>query len=87
MARRARLEIDVELQGQGRIYFDEANQISDSGYAVVNLRAGVRRARWGLHGYARNAGNAEYATVIAPGFFQVPGAPRRFGVSLSIHSQ
>jgi outer membrane receptor protein involved in Fe transport len=78
------IEADAELQRQGRIFFDEANQTTEDGYALVNLRAGIRRGAWALHAYVRNAADARYVTLIAPGFFRVPGPPRRVGLTFSI---
>lgn len=74
----------LETVGTGRVYFDETNVTTAPAYTVLNARAGVQRQRWGLHLYGRNLTAARYATVITPGFFQVPGFPRRFGVSLTL---
>lgn len=81
------LEVGAELIGNGKVFFDEANVSSAAAYSVVNLRAGIRRDRWAVHAYARNAGGSEYSTMIVPFFYQVPGAPRRFGVSLSVFTR
>lgn len=81
------LQAGAELVGNGRVFFDEVNTSSAAAYSVVNLRAGFRRDRWAAHAYVRNAGGAEYSTMIVPLFYQVPGAPRRFGVSLSVFTR
>jgi len=81
------VEAGVELVAQGRTFFDEANQVVADPYRVLNLRTGVDLERWGITLYLRNATEARYVTMIAPGFYQVPGAPRRFGVTLRVGSR
>lgn len=77
-------EATLEVVGNGRIYFDEANISQADAYALVNLRAGLQRGHWGLHVYARNLTATDYTTMIVPMFYRVPGLPRRVGVMLSV---
>jgi hypothetical protein len=70
--------------GNGRIFFDEANVSKADAYALVHLRAGLQRERWGLHVYARNVTAASYETMILPLFYRAPGLPRRVGVMFSV---
>jgi iron complex outermembrane recepter protein len=78
------VEATAEVSGTGRVYFDEANVARAPAYGLLNLVAGIARERWAVHVYGRNLTGTRYATTIVPGFFQVPGSPRRFGVSLSV---
>jgi len=81
------LDASLEVAGTGRIFFDETNISVAPGYAVANARLGLQRPGWGLHVYGRNLTAARYSTAIIPGFYRVPGLPRRFGVSFTLSSR
>ena len=78
---------------QGKVFFELPNNeaISQGGYTLVNLRAGVEFAdgRYRLGGFARNLGNEKYLIDAGNtgGGFGVPtyirGEPRFYGVELS----
>ena len=74
----------LEVAGSGRTFFDEANVSKADAYALVNLRAGLQRERWGLHVYARNVTGADYETMVLPMFYRAPGLPRRVGITFSV---
>ncbi|MEM6909702.1 MAG: TonB-dependent receptor [Pseudomonadota bacterium] len=78
---------------QSRVFFDQPNSdlISEDGYALVNVRAGVRfgDGRFAVTGFARNLFDEDYlidggntgAVFGTPTF--IPGEPALYGIEIS----
>nr|WP_313933845.1 MULTISPECIES: TonB-dependent receptor [Anabaena] len=75
-----------ELRGYGKNYFDDANQIKQDPFVVVNARIGYEWQKYGIYLYANNLFDTRY---INSGFFFPPpdvtagfGDPAIYGVQL-----
>lgn len=67
----------AELRGYGITYFDDANQIKQEPYALVNARIGYEAEKYGIYLYANNLFDTRYITS---GFlFPVPDGTAGFG--------
>ena len=79
------------LRYKSQVYFEEENQenISQDGYALVDLRGGVSWGRFQVEGYIENLFDAEYIIDAGNtgGAFGVPtfiaGAPRFLGIRVA----
>lgn len=67
----------AELRGYGITYFDDANQIKQEPYALVNARIGYEAERYGIYLYANNLFNTRYIT--SGYLFPVPDGTAGFG--------
>lgn len=73
----------VELQGLGTIFFDEANEVEQDPFALVNVRLGYEFETVGVYLFANNLFDTEYVTVAFPSADQILagyGDRRTFGV-------
>lgn len=76
----------LELRGYGKTYFDDANQVKQDPYALVNARIGYEGANYGIYLFANNLFDTRYITS---GFLFPPpnvtagfGEPRTYGVQV-----
>lgn len=70
----------------GKQYFDAANTLSDSGYALVNLKAGYRLGRFDISLWCKNLFDEHYADKKVAGMGNVmidDGAPMTLGITLN----
>ncbi|ABA24897.1 TonB-dependent receptor (plasmid) [Trichormus variabilis ATCC 29413] len=77
----------AELRGYGITYFDDANQVKQDPYALVNARIGYEGEKYGIYLYANNLFDTRYITS---GFLFPPpnvtagfGDPVTYGVRVS----
>ncbi len=67
----------AELRGYGVTYFDDANQVKQDPYALVNARIGYEGEKYGIYLYANNLFDTRYITS---GFlFPPPNVTAGFG--------
>lgn len=67
----------AELRGYGTTYFDDANQVKQDPYAIVNLRLGYEWPNYGIYVFANNLFDTRYITS---GFqFPPPNVTAGFG--------
>ncbi|WP_407674178.1 TonB-dependent receptor domain-containing protein [Nodularia harveyana] len=67
----------AELRGYGVTYFDDANQVKQDPYALVNTRIGYEGEQYGIYLYANNLFDTRYITS---GFlFPAPNVTAGFG--------
>lgn len=77
----------AEMVGVGEIYFDNANTQSESGYELLNLRAGVEFRGITLEIWGRNVTDEDYVPLALPGSFSPSGwagrqgAPAVYGIT------
>ena len=78
------LEACADWQGVGKIYWDEANEVSQRFYSLFGLSLALKKNRFTLKGWCKNLSDARYDTFyfVSMGnrFCQV-GKPRRVGVT------
>lgn len=78
------VEFDVNLRGTGKIYWDEANSLSQPFYLLPGASVTLRSKRWSLQIFGRNLSNTDYHTFyflsIGNAFFQ-RGKPLQGGAS------
>lgn len=67
----------LELQGSGKIFFDDANQLSQDPYALVNGRIGYEGKNYGIYLFANNIFDKEYQTSLF--IFPPPNVVSSFG--------
>ncbi|WP_392477512.1 TonB-dependent receptor domain-containing protein [Nostoc sp. C110] len=67
----------AELRGYGITYFDDANQIKQEPYALVNARIGYEAEKYGIYLYANNLFDTRYIT--SGYLFPVPDGTAGFG--------
>ena len=82
-----RFSASVQYTGVGKIYWTEANDISQNFYSLVNAKVGVTKGAFGLEVWAKNLldtkYNAFYFDSSGSKFFQV-GRPVEFGATLKV---
>ena len=82
-----RLFASVQYTGIGKIYWTEANDISQDFYSLLNAKVGVNKGALGLEVWAKNLldthYNAFYFDSSGSKFFQV-GRPVEFGATLKV---
>jgi iron complex outermembrane receptor protein len=52
----------LEVQGFGTTYFDDANQLRQSPYALVNVRLGYEAKNYGIYVFGNNIFDTKYLT-------------------------
>ncbi|MCX7595104.1 MAG: TonB-dependent receptor [Fischerella sp.] len=67
----------LELRGYGTNYFDDANQIKQDPFALVNARIGYEGPNYGIYLYANNLFDTRYIT--SGFFFPPPNVTAGFG--------
>lgn len=81
------VELGVSLNGAGRIYWNERNDMSQPFYALVDASARLNGANWAIELWVRNLTNARYDTFYFESMsnrFLQRGRPITFGVRASI---
>jgi len=82
-----RFMASVQYTGIGKIYWTEANDISQDFYSLVNAKVGVTKGAFGMDIWAKNLFdtqyNAFYFNSSGSQFFQV-GRPVEFGATLKM---
>ncbi|WP_238393215.1 TonB-dependent receptor domain-containing protein [Myxacorys almedinensis] len=67
----------LDLQGVGKYFFDDGNQLKQHPFALVNARIGYENSNWGIYLFAMNLLNTEYVTSAY--FFPPPQAVGTYG--------
>ncbi len=82
-----RFNIQAQYNGVGKIYWTEANDVSQDFYGLLNLKAGVTKGIFGLSVWTKNTLNTEYAAF----YFETEsqnlaqkGNPFQIGVDLTV---
>jgi len=74
----------VDLNGEGKMYFDNANKLSRDAYKLVNAKIGYEADSYDIYLYGKNIFDKEYNSV---GMFNFGGTkysqPREIGVQLA----
>ena len=76
------------LRGTGRIYWDEANTLSQPFYTLFDASVRLEHARYTLDLWGRNLGDKRYDVFYFESIgnrFVQRGRPQQFGITLSIH--
>ena len=77
----------AQFNGAGKIYWNEANELSQPFYAIVNAQAGVRKGIMSLSLWARNLTDTDYSAfyfeVLSKPYMQ-KGKPLQFGAKVSV---
>ena len=77
----------MQYTGLGKIYWNEANDIAQNFYSLVNAKIGVTKGVFGLDIWAKNLFdtryNAFYFDSSGSKFFQI-GRPVEFGATLKV---
>jgi iron complex outermembrane receptor protein len=71
----------------GRTFYSESEDpfFAQGSYTVVGARAGYEALNWRVAVYGSNLADRGYYSLIVPGVVHgVPGAPRTFGIELSL---
>lgn len=77
----------AQCNGAGKIYWTEANDISQSFYAIVNAQAGVRKEAVSFVLWARNLTDTDYSAFYFESFdkpFMQKGKPLQFGAKVNV---
>jgi len=77
----------AQCNGAGEIYWTEANDISQSFYAIVNAQAGIRKGIVSINLWARNLTDSDYSAFYFESFnnpFIQKGKPLQFGTKINI---
>jgi iron complex outermembrane recepter protein len=85
LGRKKRLSLDLraEWKHTGTVYFDLSNDIQQTPYGLVNLRAGIKGEKYALHGWVRNLTGEKFVDY-AYDFGAVHlGDPRTYGFTLT----
>jgi len=81
------LAVSMQYTGLGKIYWNEANDIAQNFYSLVNAKIGVTKGVFGLDIWAKNLFdtryNAFYFDSSGSKFFQI-GRPVEFGATLKV---
>lgn len=78
----------VELQGFGRYFFEENNQLQQDPFTLVNARIGYESDKWGIYLFGNNLFDKKYFTEAFESFllpgqpFGTPGDGRTWGVQV-----
>ncbi|MDR2497183.1 MAG: TonB-dependent receptor [Tannerellaceae bacterium] len=81
------ISASAQLGGAGKIYWTEANDISQPFYALLNARAGVRKGKVSLNLWARNLTDSDYAVFYFESLGQPylqKGKPLQAGIEISL---
>ena len=79
--------VNASYAGVGRTYYDERNtaMFSQKSYGIANAQLRYRFDQWTVALYGQNLFQKGYYQFINPEIFAgAPGAPRRFGVQLTL---
>jgi outer membrane receptor protein involved in Fe transport len=77
----------AQMSGAGAIHWTELNDVTQPFYALLNVKAGIRKGIVSLDLWARNLTNASYSTFYFESFGQPyvqKGKPLRIGVDVSL---
>ena len=77
----------AQCNSAGKIYWNEANDISQPFYAVVNAQAGVRKGAVSFNLWARNLTDTNYSAFYFESRdkpFMQKGKPMQFGAKVSV---
>lgn len=77
----------AQYGGAGKIYWTEANDISQNFYGTLNMKAGVRKGDVTASVWTRNLTNTDYSAFYFESFgrqFMQKGKPFQIGVELSV---
>ena len=77
----------TQLNGAGKIYWEEENTLSQSFYTLINAQAGVRKGIVSLNLWARNLTDTYYSAFYFESFnkpFMQRGKPLQFGAKVNI---
>ncbi|MDR2473489.1 MAG: TonB-dependent receptor, partial [Tannerella sp.] len=83
-----RFTLAGQYNGVGKIYWTEANSITQPFYGVVNAQTGVSKGAVTLYLWARNLTDADYAAFYFESFgkpFIQKGKPLQFGTKITIN--
>jgi iron complex outermembrane recepter protein len=76
----------MEVQGFGTTFFDDANQLKQKPYALLNGRVGYEKDRYGIYVFANNILGTEYLTSSfvfpPPNIIGSYGERRTFGIQV-----
>ncbi len=82
-----RFNIQAQYNAAGKIYWTEANDVSQDFYSLLNLKAGVSKGIFGLNVWTKNTLNTNYAAF----YFETEsqnlaqkGLPFQIGVDLTV---
>jgi outer membrane receptor protein involved in Fe transport len=81
-----RVRLHADWRGVGRIYWNEANTLSQPFYGLLGASVALDFNRWTLEMWGRNLTGEEYDTfyfVSVGNAFMQSGRPRQLGVKLS----
>ncbi|MDE6277185.1 MAG: TonB-dependent receptor [Muribaculaceae bacterium] len=82
--------LDASVRGAGRIYWNEANTLSQPFYALASASVSFTASRWSLRLWAKNLTGMHYDVFyfmsMSRGFVQ-HGRPRELGVTLRVNIQ
>ena len=81
-----RLLATVQYTGIGKIYWNEANTVSQDFYSLVNAKVGATKGAFGLELWAKNLFNTEYNAFYfsSGGSFGQSGRPMQLGATLKV---
>jgi outer membrane receptor protein involved in Fe transport len=82
-----RFHIQAQYNCAGKIYWTEANDVSQDFYGLLNLQAGVRKGIFGVNVWANNLLNTRYAAFYFESMQQKwaqAGKPFTFGVEATV---
>ena len=72
----------VELQGVGEIFFDQANELEEDPFTLVNARVGYESDTMGIYLFSNNIFDTEYVTFLDAFGLATFGDRRTFGVEV-----
>jgi outer membrane receptor protein involved in Fe transport len=78
-----RFNIQAQYNAAGKIYWTEANDVSQDFYGLLNLRAGINKGLFGVNVWANNILNTKYTAFYFESMSQKlaqPGKPLTFGI-------
>ncbi|MBP1630013.1 MAG: fyuA [Bacteroidetes bacterium] len=79
------INFGISYSGAGKIYFDEANSVSQEYYSLIDANINLHRDRFNLRLWARNITNTDYNTFyfmsLGKSYVQ-KGRPIQFGLTL-----
>ena len=73
----------VDYRRTGRTWWDVANSTVRDPVHLVDARAGISGANWGLSAFAKNLFNEKYNAEFSPGGFVFKARPRVYGLEAS----
>jgi iron complex outermembrane receptor protein len=77
----------LELQGVGKLYFDEANTEAQGAYELINARFGFETEHFDVYIWGKNIFDEEYATMAfcppGMGCLGSAGPPQTFGITVT----